>query len=73
MTELLTRDADALHRALGDEGGDTIKVSVSRGTAEWLVRLVDARTRGQEVLLTRSKVEVTPAGDVSSPGPQADG
>lgn len=60
MTELLTRDADALHRAL-DKGGDEIKVCVSRETAEWLSRLVDARARGQEVVLTRGNAEVTPA------------
>lgn len=60
MTELLTRDADALHRAL-DKGGDEIEVSVSRETAEWLARLVDAKARGHEVLLTRGNAEVTPA------------
>ncbi len=60
MTELLTRDADALHRAL-DQDGDEIEVSVSRETAEWLARLVDAKARGQEVLLTRGNAEVTPA------------
>lgn len=60
MTELLTRDADALHRAL-DKGGDHIEVSVSRETAEWLTRLVDARARGQEVVLTRGLAEVTPS------------
>jgi excisionase family DNA binding protein len=60
MTELLTRDADALHRAL-DKGGDEIEVSVSRETAEWLARLVDAKARGQEVMLTRGNAEVTPA------------
>lgn len=60
MTELLTRDADALHRAL-DKPGDEIEVSVSRETAEWLARLVDAKARGQEVLLTRGNAEVTPA------------
>lgn len=60
MTELLTRDADSLHRAL-DMDGDEIKISVSRETAEWLAHLVDAKARGQEVLLTRGSVEVTPA------------
>lgn len=60
MAELLTRDADALHRAL-DKGGDEIKVNVSRETAEWLARLIDARARGQEVMLTRGNAEVTPA------------
>ena len=60
MTELLIRDADALHRAL-DKGGDEIEVSVSRETAQWLSHLVDAKARGQGVLLTRSNAEVTPA------------
>lgn len=59
MTELLTRDADALHRALGKDG-DEIKVSLSRETAEMLARLVDARARGQEILVTRGLAEVTP-------------
>lgn len=60
MTELLNQDADALHRAL-DKGGDQIKISVSRPTAEWLARLVDAKARGQQVLLTRANAEVSPA------------
>ena len=60
MTTSLTRDADALHRAL-DKAGDDIEVSVSRETAQWLARLVDARARGQEVVLTRGNAEVTPA------------
>lgn len=60
MPELPTRDAVALHRAL-DKGGDEIEVRVSRETAEWLARLVDARARGQRVLLTRGNAEVTPA------------
>lgn len=59
MIELLHRDADALHRAL-DKGGDEVKVSVSRETAEWMARMVDARVRGQKVLLTRGNAEVTP-------------
>ena len=60
MTTSLTRDADALHRAL-DKAGDEVEVSVSRETALWLARLVDARARGQEVVLTRGNAEVTPA------------
>ena len=60
VTELLTRDAGALHRAL-EKGGDEIKVSVSRETAEWLSQLVDAKARGQGVLVTRRNAEVTPA------------
>lgn len=59
MTELLTRDADALHRALVTSG-DEVAVSVSRETAEWLARIIDAKVRGQEVLLTRGDAEVTP-------------
>lgn len=60
MTEMLSHDAAALHRALG-EAGDEIEVRVSRETAEWLVDLVDAKARGQEVLLARGSAEVTPA------------
>lgn len=58
--DLLTRDAAALHHALSRDG-DEIKVSVSRQTAEWLASLVDARARGQEIMLTRGNAEVTPA------------
>lgn len=60
MTDVLTRDADALHRAL-DGAGDEVKVSVSRQTAEWLARIMDARSRGQQVVVTHGHVEVTPA------------
>lgn len=60
MTDALTRDADALHRAL-DGAGDEVKVSVSRQTAEWLARIVDARSRGQRVVVTHGRAEVTPA------------
>ena len=60
MTDVLTRDADALHRAL-DGAGDEVKVSVSRGTAEWLARILDARSRGQRVVVTHGNAEVTPA------------
>ena len=59
MTEPLTRDADALRRALV-KSGDEVEVSVSRETAEWLARIVDARVRGQEIVLTRGNAEVTP-------------
>ncbi|MGV0741043.1 helix-turn-helix domain-containing protein [Mycolicibacterium sp. XJ870] len=59
MTELLSRDAAALHRAL-DEGGDEVKISLSRETAEWLTRIVDAKAHGQEVVLTRGNAEITP-------------
>lgn len=59
MTDVLTRDADALHRAL-DGKGNEVKLSLSRETAEWLARIVDARARGQEVVFTRTGGEVTP-------------
>lgn len=51
MSDVLTRDADALHRAL-DGAGDEVEVSISRQTAEWLTRIVDARSRGQRVIIT---------------------
>ncbi|WP_083459196.1 helix-turn-helix domain-containing protein [Jiangella muralis] len=60
MTEMLARDVEAVHRAL-DAGGDEVQVSLSRETAELLARVVDARARGQQVLLTRGHAEVTPS------------
>ena len=78
MTDVFTRDADALHRAL-DRGGDEVQVNVSRATAEWLVELVEARARGQEVVTTRGRAKVAPAeaaevlGMSQTPGAQADG
>lgn len=60
MADVLTRDADALHRAL-DGAGDEVKVSVSRQTAEWLARIMDARSRGQRIVVTHGRAEVTPA------------
>ncbi|SEE93779.1 helix-turn-helix domain-containing protein [Jiangella alba] len=60
MTEMLARDVEAVHRAL-DAGGDDVQVSLSRETAELLARVVDARARGQQVLVTRGHAEVTPS------------
>lgn len=60
MTEMLARDVEAVHRAL-DSGGDEVQVSLSRETAELLARVVDARARGQQVLLTRGHAEVAPS------------
>ena len=60
MTEMLARDVEAVHRAL-DAGGDEVQVSLSRETAELLARVVDARARGQQVLVTRGHAEVTPS------------
>lgn len=59
MTEILTRDADKLHRALA-KGGDEVRLTVSRETAEWMAQLVDAKVRGHDVVLTNSLGEVTP-------------
>ncbi|MBB5789563.1 helix-turn-helix domain-containing protein [Jiangella mangrovi] len=60
MTEMLARDVEAVHRAL-DAGGDEVQVSLSRQTAELLALVVDARARGQQVLVTRGHAEVTPS------------
>lgn len=60
MTDVLNRDADALHHAL-DSVGDEVNISVSRQTAEWLARIVAARSRGQRVVVTHGRAEVTPA------------
>jgi excisionase family DNA binding protein len=59
VADLLTRDAEALHRAL-DAGGSEVQVSLSRETAELVSRLIDARARGQEIVVTRGDAEVTP-------------
>ena len=39
----------------------SVQVSVSRQTAEWLARMVDARSRGQRVVVTHGRAEVSPA------------
>ena len=59
MTEILTRDADKLHQALA-KVGDEVRLSVSRETAEWMARLVDAKVSGHDVVLTNSLGDVTP-------------
>lgn len=59
MTGLLSRDAEALHRAL-EKSGDQVNVAVSRETAEMLSRLVDARARGEEIVVAPGSTEVTP-------------
>ncbi|WP_306216249.1 helix-turn-helix domain-containing protein [Actinoplanes sp. RD1] len=59
MSDLLSRDADALHRAL-DKAGDEVRVKLSRETAELVSRWIDARTRGEEVLISPGNAEVTP-------------
>ncbi len=59
MVKTLDRDAEALHRALA-VAGDEVRVSLSRETAELVARVVDARVRGQRVLLTRGNTESHP-------------
>lgn len=59
MTEILARDADKLHQALA-KVGDEVRLSVSRETAEWMARLVDAKVSGHDVVLTNSLGDVTP-------------
>jgi excisionase family DNA binding protein len=59
MTEILIRDADKLHQALA-KVGDEVRLSVSRETAEWMARLVDAKVSGHDVVLTNSLGDVTP-------------
>lgn len=59
MTDILTRDADKLHRALA-KGGDEVRVTVSRETAEWVAQMVDAKVSGREVVLTNDLGEVSP-------------
>jgi excisionase family DNA binding protein len=59
MAGTITRDVEAVHRAL-DAAGDEVQVSLSRETAELVARVVDARARGQQVLFTRGDAEVTP-------------
>jgi len=59
VTELLLRDAAALHRALATSG-DEVEVALSRETAELVSRLIDARARGEEIVVTSRTAEVTP-------------
>lgn len=59
MIETISRDVEAVHRAL-DGDGDEVQVSLSRETAELVARIVDARARGQQILVTRGHAEVTP-------------
>lgn len=61
MTDTIDRDAEAVavHRAL-NAGGDEVHLSLSRETAEFVARVIDARARGQQVLVTRGSAEITP-------------
>jgi excisionase family DNA binding protein len=59
MSDVLVRDAEALHRALAKPGGE-VRVALSRETAELVSQLVDARARGEEIVITAGTAEVTP-------------
>lgn len=59
MSDLLARDAAALHHAL-EQDGDEVRVSVSRSTAEILAQLMEARAQGR-VMIAPNVDEVTPA------------
>ena len=59
MTDLLARDAEALHHALAKSGRD-VKVSLSRETAELVSMVVDARVRGEEIVVSPANAEVSP-------------
>ena len=60
MTPVLQRDAQALHRAL-ESRGDQISVSLSRETAQFLARVMDAQVNGHEIMFSRVPQEVSPA------------
>jgi excisionase family DNA binding protein len=59
VTDLLQRDAEALHRAL-ETSGNEVKVALSRETAELVSKVVDARARGEEIIVSPGSAEVTP-------------
>ena len=59
MSDLLARDTAALHHAL-EQGGDEVRVSVSRSTAELLAQLMDARAQGR-LVVAQNADEATPA------------
>lgn len=59
MTDLLERDAQAIRRALARSGSE-VRVSLSRETAELVSQLIDARVRGEEILVSPGNAEVSP-------------
>lgn len=59
MNDLLVRDSEALHRALAESGSE-VKVALSRETAELMSQLIDARARGEEIVVSPGNSEVTP-------------
>jgi len=60
MPPVLQQDAEALHRALNTTDDD-VSVSLSRQTAEFLARVVDAQVSGHEIVFSRVPGEVSPA------------
>lgn len=59
MSDLLVRDAEALHRALAGSGAE-VQVALSRETVELMSQLIDARARGEEIVVSPRNAEVTP-------------
>jgi hypothetical protein len=59
VSDLLVGDAEALHDALAKPGGE-VRVTLSRETAEMVSQLLDARARGEEIVVTAGTAEVTP-------------
>jgi excisionase family DNA binding protein len=59
MSDLLARDAEALHHALAGSSSE-VRAALSRETAELVSRLVDAWARGEEIVVTAGNTEVTP-------------
>ena len=59
MTDLLVRDAAALHRALAEPGSE-VNVALSRETAELMSQLVDARARGDQIVVSPANAEASP-------------
>src|SRR5262249_17569236 len=59
VTEVLMRDAAALHRALAEPGGE-VNVALSRETTELVSWLVDARARGEAIVVSPANAEGSP-------------
>jgi excisionase family DNA binding protein len=59
MGAVLIRDAKALRDAL-DQGGEQVRIEVSRETAAMISQWVDAQVEGQEVVVTQGLREVSP-------------
>ena len=67
MSPALVKDARALERALAEDG-DEVSVSLSRETAEMVARMIDAQSKGQQVVITHGLQEVSPAEAASMMG-----